>query len=324
MKEPVESTTPTSEETAKWRAFARARGSRWLGVVGLVVVGVSLWLVLQPQRCADHVVARDSATEIVRVCEPLGLASVPVIAGFVLIAALLAPDLTEISVGTVTFKQEIERRQSEVEQRQEVVEHAIAQLRLDLTVANESRATSNVDVDVVLAAGASVADTTERIKMRTDPPESAVVQISVSSAIPISPDRAQMEAELLRLWEELRMMTEVSGLAPKANRLWAVPGISGLVVSELARRGEKTKALRTWIKAMVADSTGATAALEAWRSFNLADLERIHGMRNLIARAMPVGDEELDEIMRIARIVWFDLQRSLQGLVEPPSDRLPS
>jgi hypothetical protein len=89
---------------------------RWgvAGVLVLVSLGLSVF--------GDYVVCRDELASVgnravVRTCGPLGLTDLPSVAAILVLVVLLAPDLSEVSIGVLALKQRVEdtrRDQKEV------------------------------------------------------------------------------------------------------------------------------------------------------------------------------------------------------------------
>lgn len=108
---------PSVLTARRWRVV------RW-GVLVAMVVGLSLaWILGPPEQCRDA--ATD--TQVWRVCEPVSLASPPVLVLLLLAALLLVPDFAEVQLGGVLG---LRRELADTQTRMAVVQRDVAQLNL--------------------------------------------------------------------------------------------------------------------------------------------------------------------------------------------------
>jgi hypothetical protein len=90
-----------------WNWWVKARLLRWGFVGALVLVGLGLSLFGGFVVCRDEL-ATVGNSAVVRSCGPPGLTDLPVVAGVFLLVVLLAPDLSEVSIGVLSLKQRVE------------------------------------------------------------------------------------------------------------------------------------------------------------------------------------------------------------------------
>ena len=101
-----------------WKWWTSAKALRWLLALLIVLVGTLVWASGSVEICDDRLAAVGT-DPVVRVCSAPTLSSPAVIGWLLAVLFLLAPDVTEISVGLFSLKQKVEQESKET---REVVE----------------------------------------------------------------------------------------------------------------------------------------------------------------------------------------------------------
>lgn len=159
--------------------------------VGYIVIG-------DPSVCRDEAVALDGAVEIASVCEPFELNSVPVVGVLLIIGVLVAPDLSEIGLGGLSFKRRIEDRQSDLESSQDALTvqqrelgHAVEQLSVAVS-RSESSARAIVQSELAAALHQQV-DTSSDSSAALESAISSVVSPVINLNLPLNASTSQSD-----------------------------------------------------------------------------------------------------------------------------------
>jgi hypothetical protein len=324
-----ESLASTDEDGGLWRAFTNARGERWIGIAFVVVLGFVLWVIIRPESCHDQVATTDSTIRSVEVCEPLGLGSIPVLAWILIVVVLLAPDLTEVSVGVVSFKQRIAAKQQELEQEQAALGLELTRIETRAASAAVANATAQQALNVTQQTMVvSKEEALDRFQSTDDAPNrSELEQTAAAAVVQVPQARAAQEAELIRLWAELApfcvpldegqggvawegaLLRVADLLPPKSSSgtfgpSWVTRAMSNLFAR--AGGGMWTSFLRAWEK----DRDATLDAVVGWRGVWEPELASIRVVRNrLVQVPTAVQDSNLAESLAVARLIRYDLLR---------------
>lgn len=131
-----------------WESWGKLRWPRWMLVLVIVVL-----FGLVPSMQDEYEVCRQELAAVgdepvVEVCGPPGLTDLAVVSGLLVLVVLLAPELSEVSIGVISLKQRLET----TEKKQEAIERELSSLALSSSSAvAESNATTTAMVTNTLS-----------------------------------------------------------------------------------------------------------------------------------------------------------------------------
>jgi hypothetical protein len=215
-----------SRESAKkrWEWWTNARLLRWI-LVAILLLGAGLLpgLANRYEICREEV-AQVGTDGIVRVCAPPSITDFPVVAGILLLAVLLAPDLSEVSIGVLSLKQKVATQ----EEKHENLKHEVSKLQLaiqntdvrqDTDVSQELRAETIIQPHDM----AAFAETIAALVRGTDEPKLRQVEPRLEDT---DKARAQLDGEFLYVMTSLEFLAGTFRIG--STPLTATPSGSGL------------------------------------------------------------------------------------------------
>lgn len=90
--------------TRLWNWWVKSHAIRWGAAALLVVAALVVTVWVEPTVCRDQL-SQVGDRAVVAVCGPIAVTDPPALVGLLLLFFLLAPDLTEVSIGVLTLKQ---------------------------------------------------------------------------------------------------------------------------------------------------------------------------------------------------------------------------
>jgi hypothetical protein len=186
---------------ATWSRRLRWSLAALVLVVGIAITGMG-WRV-----CEDKL-ATTGSSALARVCRPPAITDPPVAAGLFLVLLLLLPDLAEIGIpGFLTLKRRVEEQQAKVEEQEvKLTELAnqivqVAEQRQDVTQQANPQASNYT---VVSLNAVDVPSVLRELNAKVDDrPATPHSPGGFLDALDVTPDRARLEAQVLRLWAKL-------------------------------------------------------------------------------------------------------------------------
>jgi hypothetical protein len=187
-------TEPASARVLRWLALTRRTIAVMLLLVG-VVYALGNW-----QVCEDKL-ATVGTNAVVRICRPPTLSDVPVAAGLLLVLLLFLPDLSEIGIpGFVSLKRQVQEQDSRI---------LDLDAKINSTVDVQQAVTQSVDPQ----ASANVINYTDFSAVFRDLRSRAgYFDEHALSPNDVPQDRAQLQVDLLRIWERLEPLVRVGRL----------------------------------------------------------------------------------------------------------------
>lgn len=327
-------------ESAKkrWEWWTNARLLRWI-LAAILIFGAGLLPGLANiyQICREEL-AQVGNEGVVRVCAPPSVADFPVVAGVLLIVVLLAPDLSEVSIGVLNLKQRV----ADQGEKQQSLEKELN--RLEMTVQNtvvRQEQTAETIVQPVDLPG--LIQALPGLLQRGDTPELSGIRPNLEG---IDKVRAQLDGEFLHVMANLQFLagtlrigstpltSPTGGLVGSMRRLigrWvgraAFPELSALIEpkDDLKLRQVQTAFLDKFEEAMVSLESVRTLVASGVRFLDQETVEKSIDqagrmlsyltleIENLPAKPQPSAKEE-----QPANLVLPDTKQEVdkQGLVE--------
>jgi hypothetical protein len=243
-----------------------------IAAVGLVLISSNEW-----RTCSDQV-TNVGPTPTAQVCHKADPTDADVIAGFLVIFLLLWPELTEVGLpGGIVLKRQLKEQAATLadhERRQTELAHRLELLDVQQAVSARANSQSEV-VQHFYAGGAPEA----RDAVRQQSRETADAP---SPDARVDPERAALEAELLRLWERT--------IARWLEATDALVSSSPFLV---------TRARDTARELNLTD--GDLAALLDYRQRYSRELDVVRAARNSVAHAKPIPIDDLRAAVEAAR-----------------------
>jgi hypothetical protein len=186
---------------ATWSRRLRWSLAALVLVVGIAITGIG-WRV-----CEDKL-ATTGSSAVARVCRPPTITDPPVAAGLFLVLLLLLPDLAEIGIpGFVTLKRRVEEQQARVEEQEakltELANH-MAQVAEQRQVVTQQANPQASNYTFVSPNAVDVSSVLRELNAKVDDRPARTRSLGgFQDASDVTPDRARVEAQLLRLWAKL-------------------------------------------------------------------------------------------------------------------------
>jgi hypothetical protein len=275
----------------RWQWWTNARFLRWL-IVALVVFGAGLLpgLANRYEICREEV-AQTGNEGVVRVCAPPSIGDLPVIAGALLLVVLLAPDLSEVSIGVLKLKQRV----VEQEEKQQSLEDEVA--RLQMTIQNtEVRQEQRAETIIQPLDLAAMIEALPALLGRMDEPKLSGVRPSLD----IDEGRAQLDGTFLHLMARLRYLagTHQVGSTSAPSTQGGIFGTSGLrsAVRKLSQAIIARRAFPDLYAVIESrEDTKVLKVQSAFREEFAEMLENLEQVRLLVASGIRVIDEKTIE-----------------------------
>lgn len=168
-------------------------------LAGLLLIG-SIYLTSSRTVCEEKL-ANTGNQGAVRVCHPLAVSDVPVLAGLLLVMLLLLPDLSEIGIpGFLSLKRQVSQQESKLEEQAA----RLVGLQAQLAQAIESQQTVTQNAETHAAAmNVNVYDFNALLRQAEAKAPDLFIAAHEYSHEAIPAARAQLEVQLLRIWAQL-------------------------------------------------------------------------------------------------------------------------
>lgn len=126
-----------------WDRWSEARALRWT-LSAALVVGSGAVSILDESTICRQQLASVGEIPVVETCGPPSITDLPVIAVVLLLAILLAPDLSEISIGVLSLKQRV----SKAERVQQHLTEEVEAIRNVVTFSASTEARQNIETSI--------------------------------------------------------------------------------------------------------------------------------------------------------------------------------
>src|SRR5215203_1695974 len=169
-----------------WEWWTNARLLRW-SVAALIVLGGLAFSVFGESVCRDQLAAVGN-TAVVKTCGPVEFSDLPVVAGILLLFIVIAPDLSEVSIGILSLKQRVQ----EAKQEQDKIRDEFEDLKQTIAVSLSAIAEQSTSVTTAVQAPDLAATVTAISRLVSSDP---VLQGAQESAGEVPRDYSQTLGE---------------------------------------------------------------------------------------------------------------------------------
>lgn len=255
---------PNAGARAAPRKARVARVIRW-GLAFAITAGLGSAALRGWIICSDEL-AQTGSREVVRVCRRPGVTDIDIVLPLLAVVLLLLPDLAEVGLpGGFTLKRTVEQQGAQLDaqaQRQDALERSVQLVQLTQRTSAVARSGDTIFIlPNDVQAALSGLGQKER---RFEEDAEYMVPESPRPPPVVSRARAQLEAELLRLAAELERDIELAEAPSEA---------------EAADR----------------------SSLLRWRTLFAEEMDVVRAVRNSVAHARPLRDEDLEAAAELAR-----------------------
>jgi hypothetical protein len=283
-----------------------ARVLRWLAVTrrvtAVMILLIGLAYALGNWRVCEDKLATVGTNAVVRICRPPILSDIPIACGLLLVLLLFLPDLSEIGIpGFVSLKRQVEDHKSKI---------ADLDTKINSTVELHQAVAQTVDPQ----ASANIINYTDfgaifrDLRSRT-----GSFGQQALSLVDVSKDRAQLQVELLHIWERLEplarvgrlMMTQLPGESHYPGRVRTNLSLDEWREQQQPAR-ERRLALQAERDAQIEAVLGEAlqpekvAAITDWFLSFQQEIQIVQDARHAVAHAKEVETEKLREAVRLA------------------------
>jgi len=150
------------QQRTLWERWTRARGLRWLLIVGLVLAGLVLSFTGDVLEVCEEQLASDST--VVEVCRQPSVADPGVLAFLLLVLVALWPDISSVSIGIVSLTQKVDQQAERTKEVGNEVRQLGVELKQTITqqVSQRQTAVQRVYVGTTATSEPTQVDTASR------------------------------------------------------------------------------------------------------------------------------------------------------------------